>query len=421
MAARCRGRVLMSSRITVVSAGHLSTCPRMLKAADTFHAAGYHVRVVSTCQTAWAAAADTELRSRRPWKWDVVSYGRGHAPARWLLTGARVRIAAMAASVLGRSRPFWLSVRAFNRVHDELVSTILREPGDFIYGGGNGALVAVAEASRRSGIPCAVDFEDFHCAEHSGGADASLRDDLAAEMMAAAVGRAAFVTAGSDAIGRACAKRFGATPLTINNVFPLPHPPAMTRSTGPLTLYWFSQTIGPNRGLEDVVRAAGRARIDAELHVRGAASPDYMPTLYRLASEQAPNLRIIEHAPANPDTMVDACRPYDVGLSVEQGHTINNALSLSNKALTYPLAGLAVVLTATAGQWPLARDLGTDAVVYAAGDVDVLADGLARWHADRGVLLRAREAAWEAARRRWHWEHPLEREALLAAVHGAMN
>ena len=36
----------MSARICVVTAGHLSTSPRMLKAADALHAAGYHVRVV---------------------------------------------------------------------------------------------------------------------------------------------------------------------------------------------------------------------------------------------------------------------------------------------------------------------------------------------------------------------------------------
>ena len=411
----------MSRRITVVSAGHLSTCPRMLKAADTFYAAGYDVRVISTCQTDWAAAADNQLRSRRPWKWDVVSYDRAHAPVRWLLTGARVRAAAIAARTLGRSRPFWLSVRAFNRLHGELLSAILREPCDFIYGGGNGALVAVAEAARRSGTPCAVDFEDFHCGEHSGGPDASLRDDLAAEMMAAAVKEARFVTAGSDAIGRACSARFGAMPLTINNVFPLPHPPTIANGHGPLRLYWFSQTIGPDRGLEDIVRGVGRARIGAELHLRGRASHGYVPTLHQLASTHAPTLRLVEHAPANPDTMVEACRPYDVGLSVEQGHTVNNALSLSNKALTYPLAGLAMLLTDTPGQRPLARDLGADAAVYSAGDVDALAERLATWHGDRRALVRAREAAWEAARRRWHWEHPLEREALLAAVRGALN
>ena len=55
----------MKPRICVVTAGHLSTCPRMLKAADALAEAGYRVRVVSTQQTDWAAEADLDVRRRR--------------------------------------------------------------------------------------------------------------------------------------------------------------------------------------------------------------------------------------------------------------------------------------------------------------------------------------------------------------------
>ena len=36
------------ARITVVTSGHLSTCPRMLKSADALAEAGYNVHVVAT-------------------------------------------------------------------------------------------------------------------------------------------------------------------------------------------------------------------------------------------------------------------------------------------------------------------------------------------------------------------------------------
>jgi hypothetical protein len=41
---------------------------------------------------------------------------------------------------------------------------------------------------------------------------------------------------------------------------------------------------------------------------------------------------------------------------------------------------------------------------------------LRTWCLDREKLHRAKQAAWSAAVRRWHWEHPLERGALLGAV-----
>src|SRR6267142_242478 len=55
----------MTRRICVVTAGHLATCPRMLKAADAFLAEGYDVRVVSTRTTGWATAADADIAASR--------------------------------------------------------------------------------------------------------------------------------------------------------------------------------------------------------------------------------------------------------------------------------------------------------------------------------------------------------------------
>jgi glycosyltransferase involved in cell wall biosynthesis len=114
--------------------------------------------------------------------------------------------------------------------------------------------------------------------------------------------------------------------------------------------------------------------------------------------------------------MIALCQGYDVGLAIEPGFSQNNRLALSNKAFTYMLAGLAVALTNTPGQRCLIDDLGPDAIGYEPGDASALAAGLTAWGADRGKLLRAKQAAWEAAQRRWHWEHAQERGALLEAV-----
>jgi len=76
-------------------------------------------------------------------------------------------------------------------------------------------------------------------------------------------------------------------------------------------------------------------------------------------------------------------------------------------------------LTHTPGQRVLIDDLGDDAVSYAPGRFEDLAAGLARWHEDRPALHRAQRAAWKAACTRWRWDHPLERDALLAAMRAA--
>jgi hypothetical protein len=110
-----------------------------------------------------------------------------------------------------------------------------------------------------------------------------------------------------------------------------------------------------------------------------------------------------------------------VWLSLEQGHVLNRALCLTNKAFTYILGGLAVAFTDTPGQRALAEDLGEGAIIYRPGDIRGLAAGLTRWAQDETGLQRAKTAAWDAAARRWHWEHPLERGALLQAVARAVG
>ena len=408
----------MTRRICVVTAGHLSTCPRMLKAADAFHEEGYRVRVISTRTTGWATAADAGIAASRDWQWRVVNYDRAEAPATWLRSGARHKAARALASLVNPI-PRTVAAAAFGRVHRELVNAILEEPADLIYGGTTGAIAAVAEAGRRAGTPFAVDFEDFHCAEHES-PEGNLSNTLARRVMRSASDGAAFVTAGSAAIARACRDELGIAAIAINNVFPLPDSPPDegNRHAGrhEFAAYWFSQTIGPGRGLEDVVRALGLTTRPASLTVRGCPAAGYMDGLQALAARTAPRVRIAIEAPSSPARMVDACRPFDLGVSAEQGHIRNRLLNLPNKATTYPLAGLPVALTDTAGQQPLAGDLGRGALVFAPGDAVSLADQIVPLMTDPARLADARDASWHAARTRWHWEHELERGALVAAA-----
>jgi glycosyltransferase involved in cell wall biosynthesis len=389
----------------------------MLKAADALHGAGYCVRVVSSRTGGWATEADAAIGGSRGWEWRVVNYDRAEAPATWFRTGSRHK-AARALATIVKPVPQRIAAAAFGRLHRELVSAILEQPADLIYGGTTGAIAAVAEAGRRARTPFAVDFEDFHCAEHES-PEGDLSNALAQSVMRFASEGAAFVTGGSEAIARACLDELGIAVMAINNVFPLPdRPPSEgpNRAGDEFAAYWFSQTIGPGRGLEDVVRALGLTTRRASLTLRGCPAAGYAETLLALAGREAPRVRVVVEPPISPESMVDACRPFDLGVSAEQGHIRNRALNLPNKATTYPLAGVPVALTDTAGQRPLARDLGAGALVFAPGDAASLAERMLELMTDPVRLHEARAASWRAARTRWHWEHELERGALLAAV-----
>lgn len=406
-------------RICVLTAGHLSTSPRMLKAADTLARAGYHVRVVSTRHVDWATETDRSVRRSREglWTWRVIDFRRQGAKRLYLTSGIRSRSARWIGKQLSpKTLTVGLAARARDRIYPEIVSAVLEESVDLIYGGG-GALAATAESARRMGVPFALDLEDFHTGEYADSAETRVANAFTSRIEREVLPRAALITAGSREIANAYIERYGVDAIPINNSFPLPETPPDTQPpTGQLRLYWFSQTIGPGRGLEEIVSGVAAAGIEASLHLRGRPMAGYLAELSQRAVAVAPRLRLVDHPPGAPDEMVSLCRGFDIGLAPELDSVLNKSLSLSNKALTYILAGLGVAMTDTQGQHELGVDLGEGAVLYRPGDVATLGAGLARWDRDRESLGRAKAASWAAAKRRWNWDDPRESGRLLEAV-----
>lgn len=408
-------------RVTVVTSGHPSTCPRMVKAADALAAADFDVRLVSVNYLPFAEDADRDLFARRSWRWTQVQVSRRTTPARSRLVSARHRLSRAVVQAVGAAHaPNLCVVRAYGRTHPELVSAILSEPFDFIYGGTSGALNAIAEAARRAARPYALDLEDLHTGE-SRDADAALTHALARAVLRQVLPAASFVTTASTPMADMYAQEFGIAPLVLLNVCDQPDAcPPKPADGRTLELYWFSQTIGPARGLEDVVRAAGKARICASFHLRGRPLGDYVGQLRALAAAQASELEIVVHPQLPPDALVCESARHHIGLSTEIGDTMNSQVCVSNKLLTYFAAGLAAIATATVGQRSLAAEIETATRWYSPGDVGTLATLLAEWNRDRESLATASRASAAAFRRRLHWSHESESGALLAAVEDAM-
>ncbi len=310
------------SRITVITAGHLSTCPRMLKAAESLAADGYEVYAVSTNFMGWGAAADADLRTRLRLPWKVVDYSRATGNRLRIRAGVRYRICRMLGKTFGAEQlPTAVLGCATTRVMTELVQAAAEVPSDLVYGGGS-ALIATALAAKRLSVPYGIDLEDFHGAEHATtDAEGVFSNRLAQATERIVFRDAAFLTTASDAIADRYAGIYGKRPLVINNTFPLParEPDFAPVDGAGLRLYWFSQTIGPSRGLEDAVQAAGLAKINCELHLLGNPSDGYLDRLSSMAKECAPGLRLVYHAPQPPDRMVDLCRDLPRGIGIGIG------------------------------------------------------------------------------------------------------
>jgi glycosyltransferase involved in cell wall biosynthesis len=386
----------------------------MVKVADALAEEGYDVSVVSAQFMTWGDEGDRSILASRwsRWRWATVDYRKRDAFPRHAWSVLRRKAARQIMRVGGLKRVgFATAARVRERFFPELVSAAVHTRPKLIYGGGN-ALAATAEAARRVGVPFVLDLEEFHNPQDLRSHYSGVTEKIERRILP----RASVLTAGSRGIADAYRSSFDVDAIPIHNVFPLPEiEPTVRDWDGNLRLYCFGTNIRRGHGLEDAIRAAGLAEIRCELTIRGVISDNYLGSLRRLASETAPQLTLTPVGHAPPDDMIDLCRPHDVGLALDDS---GRSLSLSSKAPTYILAGLTVAMTETPGQRELATDLGEGALLCSAGDVESLARGFKKWSDDPASLARGKEAAWAAARSRWHWEHPDERGKLVEAIAG---
>lgn len=404
----------MRRRVCIVSPGNLAANPRLLKEADALHGAGYAVTAVVSDYSTGLRGFDDALAAQAPWR--VVRAPR--APRERYL-GAAARAAARLIDGIGARVPVPVAVRAYGGPVGALHDAACGVPADLYIAHYVAALPAAGAAAQRHGAMLGFDAEDFHSGEGTDGPGEARRMEMVRVVEGAWLPRCKHFTAAAPLIGEAYARLYGVpTPVTVLNVFPLdmaPAEPVARQSSGDtLRAYWFSQTIGLDRGLQPFLQAMALTTARIELEIRGDDPWGHGETLKTMAGELgiADRVRLLPMAP--PQEMVRLAAAYDLGLSLETDLVENRRLCLTNKIFTYLLAGVPVLMSDTPAQRALAPDLGAAAALVSLSDLQGMAMALDRL---AGRLAEARAAATRLGRERYNWE--VEKGALLASVEAA--
>ena len=410
---------MRNRRICLVTMAHISYNPRLVKAADALAAAGCDVRVVAVNVEDEKWQVDQSLMPEKKWKLEVVTARRtGAGRQRWLHAAFRQKACLRAAHYF----PFaGCLMRASSRYAPELASLALREQADLFIAYKLQVLPVAARAARRWQAKIGFDIEDFHSGMRRFDAASTPEEKWAERVEAGYLPRCELLTAASPGVAQAVAHMCGGRrPVSVLNVCPLSErpPERPARAAGaPLRLCWFSQMIGPDRGLEDAVRAlkllqAGRV----ELHLRGRCDHAAHRYLDRIISEaDVDRLAIAVHAPVAPDVLVSLTAQYDVGLALEVPISQNRIICMNdlctNKVFTYLMAGLGLAASALKNGAGIFDGAG---FCYPSGDAAALAAGLQRWLDNPDALQRAKDKAWELASTRYNWE--FEQKIFLSEV-----
>jgi glycosyltransferase involved in cell wall biosynthesis len=402
------------SHICLITTGQPSTNPRLVKEADALTAAGYTVTVVGAHWAEWAHETDEQLLATRRWRCVLADWRRSTNPSLFWKTRVRHAVGRKLATASGGR---WLPGWALHRVAPEVAAMARRVPADLYIAHNLGALPA-AMAAARGRVPVAFDAEDFHSGQLRTDRDGPMRV-LTEHIERTLIPRCTYVTAAAPGIADAYAQLCGiGRPRVVLNVFPLADRPHArpARTDGRPQLYWFSQTVGPDRGLEDVIGAmAIRRDLPLTLHLRGVWQAGYERQLRELA--RAAGLKddaIVNQPPAAPWEMVRLASRHQIGLALEPPVSDNNDMLWSNKVFTYLLAGLPVVLSRTTGQAQLASALGPAAVTYPPGDARGMAQALGPWLDSEPARQAASDHAWALGTDRYNWD--VEQAAFLDEV-----
>ena len=400
----------MRGAVCIVSPGNLASNPRVLKEADALREAGYAVTAVVCDYTEALRPFDDEISARVPWQVVRVARQAGERQV-----GQAARGLAKLATGLGMRAPVALAAAAYGGPVSALRRAASEVPADLYIAHYVAGLAAAADAARRRGAMLGFDAEDYHAGEGTP-FDMSMVRTIEGALLPAC----RHVTAAAPLIAEAYARHCRVQPATVLNVFPLsmapaqPRPPAV-RDT--FKAYWFSQTIGLDRGLQSFIQAMARTRTRVTLDIRGGNRWGHSERLVELAHGLGIGDRVSLLPMAPPEEMVRLAASYDIGLSLETDVSENRRLCLTNKIFTYLLAGVPVLLSDTPAQRALAPELGAAARLISLADPEAMAATLDDLASSPPARAEASANACRLGRERYNWD--VEKAALLGSVERA--
>ncbi|HKO62339.1 MAG TPA: glycosyltransferase, partial [Pyrinomonadaceae bacterium] len=381
----------------------------VVKEADALSAAGFEVRVVASQHVPWVVEWDEQMMTTRTWKLDAVKWDGSDAKSKWTRLKSGVRQKAFRALADGKT-PIGLSHRAYSRLYTELLEKVVSEPAEFLIAHNPPALPVAAAAAQKLRVKFAFDSEDFHTGEFVEADRSSSTFELLSRLESFYLPQCAYVSVPSEQIADALKARYKIAKTTVlPNVFCWSERENLDgkvkdRRGNMVSLYWYSQIVGLDRGLQDVIRAAGLLSSPVQIHLRGDATDEVKNALLGLARECGVADQVYFHEPVRPEELLSRAAEHDVGLALEQPVNHNRNLTVTNKLFFYMLAGITVAVTATEGQKAVMENCSAAGFLYAPGDYKSLANELHRLICSPALLEERKRAALKAAREKWNWE-----------------
>jgi len=387
----------MGKKIVLVSSGQPTLNPRLVKEADALSQAGYQVTVIYAYWNNWGTTHDEQMLPTK--KWNAVRVGG--SPQQHKATYFLSRLINLAGRFAFKKVKLFAEY-AISRSTYFLLKEVKKHRADLYIAHNPGALPAVVKAAKLNKGRCGFDAEDFHRHETSNeptNPDVLLKTYIENKYLPLVN----YLTTSSPQIAAAYRKLYPVLkPVVLLNVFPKGNIAAIkVNPDKPLRLLWFSQVVGANRGLDDIVKALQLLPgTQIELHLLGSTSGNeaYADSI----KNSGINVKFHDTMPA--DELTNFATQFDIGLALEPGFSINNNIALSNKLFTYMQAGLAIVASDTEAQLSFMDQNPQIGSTYHKGNAAELAAIISKYNSDRDQLNACKTESLRLAQYKYNWE-----------------
>lgn len=355
-------------RICLITPGHIASNPRLVKEASALVGAGYQVHIIFTQYMDYLVANDTTLLDPNI-SYSSLIWTKDKGLSR--LFSGLIQKSAIQFAKRNKAVNVWTKI-VLNRNYRWQYDQAVRFKADLYIAHNAGALAVAADAALKHKSKFAFDAEDFHRGE-----DLSLLvKKCLIQIEDHYLPKATYLIAASPLIANAYEQLYKKNVTSILNVFPKPQLRPQHNNTKQLKLFWFSQTIGFDRGIEGVIKAIGLVNNKSiTLHLLGAHDQQTKEKFNQLASTcGVGNEQLHFYQPVAPDYIFDLAMQFDLGMATETGKPYNRDICLTNKIFTYIQAGLAVIASDTLAQLDLFKKFPEIGKIYARKNLNSLAD-----------------------------------------------
>lgn len=408
------------AKILIIIGGHLSTAPRPQKEAQALSAAGHDVEVHGIWFDRELIERDRILLKDKKWTFfpvaDLQNQNRfEHSALRLrnrLTKEIYKRSKFFSQNLLGHDPTAML--RAARQSNADL-TIVHAESG-----------LWVGSQLLNEGFKVGVDFEDWFSEDLLPEARATRPIFQIKQLETRLIHECKYCLATSHAMAEAMAKAYQAPkPTVVYNAFPWTERERIDgevrdrKNLNIPSLHWFSQTIGPGRGLENLFHSLPYLEKPVEIHLRGNYPERYFHWMKDLIPESW-NEYFFIHPTVPSSELLSRIAEHDIGLALETDTIKNRDLTVTNKLFQYLQAGLAVIATNTAGQREILSSYPAVGTLLYQDNPQAIASAINSFLDSPVSLIKAKEAALKVTQASFNWENEASK-LVSAAELGLVN